>query len=183
MLEWSDDTALHCVLVPQLLWYLYQGHFTLQSTPTPLIFIATIIPTLQVAVRTSVQGHNLWLFKPGSVQLCWCEDWDVCSCVAIITSLQQSKQSSGPTTTTNPLDNKDSHGSSVSPLPGMVSMVEDSMSLEMRNFVFRLLNRFSYFVAGLRQLRPPPSHIERRRTAAAVKSVLVSSLVLWIEPL
>ena len=80
--------------------------------------------------------------------------------------------------TTNPLDNKDSHGSSVSPLPGMVSMVEDSMSLEMRNFVFRLLNRFSYFVAGLRQLRPPPSHIERRRTAAAVKSVLVSSLVL-----
>ena len=79
--------------------------------------------------------------------------------------------------TTNPLDNKDSHGSSVSPVPGMVSMVEDSMSLEMRNFVF-LLNRFSYFVAGLRQLRPPPSHIERRRTAAAVKSVLVSSLVL-----
>ena len=98
--------TLHCV-VRQLLWYLYQGHYTTQSTPTPLIFIATISPTLQVAVRTSVQGHHLWLFKPGSVHS-WADLSTEMSAV-VLPSLQQYKQTSCPTK--NLLNNKDIQGS------------------------------------------------------------------------
>ena len=126
-----------------------------------LIFIATITGTDSQLSKllSGLQSKDiipgfLMKVRPALSRQCliaWC-------CVAII--LEESHPTEKPS-------NKDISA----------AWMDNSVILEMRNFVFCSIKRLCF--------ESQPSHIERRQTVLAltVKSVLVSSLVLWIEPL